>query len=305
MTPQISQTPKTILATGASSGFGALTVRALARAGHTVYAGIRQTTGRNADAVARLEEFAREHAADLRAVELDVGSQESADAAIARIIRECGRLDVVVHNAGHMVLGPAEAFTPEQFADVYDTNVLGAQRVNRAALPHLRARRDGLLVWVGSSSTRGGCPPFLAPYFAAKAAMDALAVSYAAELIRFGVDTAIVVPGAFTSGTNHFAHAGTPADTARARQYDAEYKALMQDVNTRLAGLLPPDADVAQVAAEIVRLIGLPFGSRPLRTHVDPSRDGSEVVSAVADRVRAEFFRRVGLEDLLTADASL
>lgn len=113
-----------------------------------MYAGIRQTTGRNADADAdaRLEEFARERANDLRAVELDVGSQESADAAIAQIISERARLDVVVHNAGHMVLGPAEAFTPEQLADVYDTNVLGAQRVNRAALPHLRARRDGLLV---------------------------------------------------------------------------------------------------------------------------------------------------------------
>ena len=58
-----------------------------------------------------------------------------------------GRLDVVVHNAGHMVLGPAEAFTPQQLADLYDINVLSTQRVNRAALPHLRARGEGLLVW--------------------------------------------------------------------------------------------------------------------------------------------------------------
>jgi NADP-dependent 3-hydroxy acid dehydrogenase YdfG len=72
---------------------------------------------------------------------------------------------VVVHNAGHMVLGATEAFTPEQLAAVYDTNVLSTQRVNRAVLPHLRAQGDGLLVWVGSSSTRGGTPPYLAPYF--------------------------------------------------------------------------------------------------------------------------------------------
>jgi NADP-dependent 3-hydroxy acid dehydrogenase YdfG len=99
---------------------------------------------------------------------MDVTDQPMADAAIKRIFDETGRLDVVIHNAGHMVLGPAEAFTVEQVAQVYDVNVLSTQRVNRAALPYLRAQRDGLLVWVGSSSSRG-TPPYLAPYFAAKA----------------------------------------------------------------------------------------------------------------------------------------
>jgi NAD(P)-dependent dehydrogenase (short-subunit alcohol dehydrogenase family) len=56
--------------------------------------------------------------------------------------------------------------------------------------------------------------PFTAPYFAAKAAEDALAVSYAAELTLFGIDTTIVIPGAFTTGTNHYAHAGHAVDTA-------------------------------------------------------------------------------------------
>jgi NAD(P)-dependent dehydrogenase (short-subunit alcohol dehydrogenase family) len=296
---------KVVVVTGASSGFGALTVRELARAGHTVYAGMRALGTRNAPAAAELAAFAEEHRVRAHPLELDVLSQESADAAIDRIVTEQGRLDVVVHNAGHMVLGPAEAFTPEQLAGVYDTNVLGTQRVNRAALPRLRERGEGLLVWVGSSSTRGGCPPFLAPYFAAKAAMDALAVSYAAELIRFGIDTSIVVPGAFTSGTNHFAHAGAPADNRRAADYDVRYKSLMDNVNARLADLIPADADVTEVAREILRVVELPHGRRPLRVHVDPSRDGSEVVSVVADRVRGEFFRRVGLEDLLTSGSSL
>ncbi|MEU1408783.1 SDR family oxidoreductase [Streptomyces sp. NPDC005728] len=296
---------RTILVTGASSGFGALTVRALADAGHTVYAGIRQTATRNAPAVAELDRYAAEHGGSLHAVELDVTSQDSADAAVARVLAAEGRLDVLVHNAGHMVTGPAEAFTPGQLAELYDVNVLGAQRVNRAALPHLRERGEGLLVWIGSSSTRGGCPPFLAPYFAAKAAMDALAVSYAGELIRFGIDTAIVVPGAFTSGTNHFAHAGTPADTDRAAAYDERYGALLAGLDKRLAALVPPDADVAEVAEAVVRLVDLPAGTRPLRTHVDPTRDGSEVVSAIADRIRVDFFRRAGLEDLLTAGSAL
>ena len=296
---------KNILITGASSGFGALAARSLANAGHTVYAGIRDTANRNAPAVAELARYAHDHDVALRAVELDVSSQDSVDAAIARMLAETGKIDVLVHNAGHMVLGPAEAFTPEQLAAVSDTNVLGAQRVNRAALPSMRAQGDGLLLWIASSSTRGGCPPFLAPYFAAKAAADALAVSYAAEVIRFGIDTALIVPGAYTSGTNHFRHAGTPADTETAAAYDEKYGELRANLDKSLADLFPEGHDVQEVADAIVRVVDLPSGQRPLRTHIDPSRDGSEVVSAVADRIRVEFYHRVGIDDLLTQAASL
>ena len=101
-----------VVITGASSGFGALAARSLAKAGHVVYASMRDTEGRNASQVEAANRFARENQVDLRTVELDVQSQDSADAAIAQIVRENGRLDVVVHNAGHMVFGPAEAFTP-------------------------------------------------------------------------------------------------------------------------------------------------------------------------------------------------
>jgi NAD(P)-dependent dehydrogenase (short-subunit alcohol dehydrogenase family) len=296
---------KVIVVTGASSGFGRLAVEELGRAGHTVYAGIRDVAGRNAQAAADLAKQAADGGPDLHSVEMDVTDDASVDAAIASVIAEQGCLDVIVHNAGHMVLGPAEAFTPEQYASVFDVNVMGAQRVNRAALPHLREQRGGLVVWVGSSSTRGGCPPFLAPYFGAKASMAAIAVSYAGELIRFGIDTTIIVPGAFTRGTNHFAHAGKPSDEARAEAYDEEYKALMNTVNLRLGALLPDGADVGDVARAIAAVIDLPAGQRPFRVHVDPSKDGCEVVAAVADRIRADFYHRIGLESLLPVRSSL
>jgi NAD(P)-dependent dehydrogenase (short-subunit alcohol dehydrogenase family) len=291
---------KVIVITGASSGFGALTARALSRAGHIVYAGIRETTGRNAPQVQAVKDFAQANSCDLRAVEMDVASETSVQRSIDQIVKEQGRLDVVVHNAGHMVFGPTEAFTPEQLAALYDINVLSTQRVNRAALPVLRRQRQGLVVWVGSSSTRGGTPPYLAPYFAAKAGMDALAVSYAGELARFGIETSIIVPGAFTSGTNHFAHAGLPEDKSVLAAYEEGPNATLGDeIRSGFAKTAVPDADVAEVADAIVKVVDMPYGTRPFRVHVDPANDGAEVVDAVGDRVRVELLRNMGLSDLL------
>ncbi|MCS4275320.1 NAD(P)-dependent dehydrogenase (short-subunit alcohol dehydrogenase family) [Mycetocola sp. BIGb0189] len=289
-----------VLITGASSGFGALTARALASAGHTVYAGMRETTGRNAPQVQAAADFSAEHEADLRAIELDVNSQDSVDAAVAQIHAEHGRIDVLIHNAGHMVTGPTEAFTPEQLAELYNVNVLSTQRVNRAALPNMRHRGNGLVIWVSSTSVLGGTPPYLAPYFAAKAGMDSLAVSYAAELSRWGVETSIVVPGSFTNGTNHFAHSGRPADQETVAEYETRYAGLMEQVSQKLAELSPPDADASMVSDEIARIVALPAGTRPYRVHIDPANDGSEAVAALSDANQVAFLNRVGLGDLLT-----
>jgi NAD(P)-dependent dehydrogenase (short-subunit alcohol dehydrogenase family) len=289
-----------IVITGASSGFGALTARALAQAGHTVYASMRETKGRNAAQVENARAFATDNKVELRTIELDVASQQSADAAIQEIAKDNGRLDTVIHNAGHMVFGPAETFTPEQLAELYDINVVSTQRVNRAALPVLRKQRSGLVIWVSSTSTRGGTPPYLAPYFAAKAGMDALAVSYAGELARWNIETVIVVPGAFTSGTNHFAHAGSPADKARLKEYESgPTSRLPEQIMSGFASTVPEGADASLVAKAIVNVVDIPFGQRPFRIHIDPAQDGAEIVNGVADRVRAELLRKMGLADLL------
>jgi NAD(P)-dependent dehydrogenase (short-subunit alcohol dehydrogenase family) len=220
-------------------------------------------------------------------------------------VSENGRLDVVIHNAGHMVFGPAEAFTAEQLADLYDVNVLSTQRVNRAALPVLRKQSKGLVIWVGSSSTRGGTPPYLAPYFAAKAGMDALAVSYAGELARWNIETTIVVPGAFTSGTNHFAHAGSPEDKVRLKEYESGPTAnLAKEIMKGFELTEAADADVSEVAKAIVKVVDMPFGTRPFRVHIDPGQDGAEIVNGVADRVRAELLRNMKLADLLTPSST-
>ena len=287
------------LVTGASSGFGRMIANALAGAGHTAYASMRDLSGKNARQADEVSTYSRDHGVDLRTVELDVQSEASAGAAVDKIIAEHGRLDVLVHNAGHMVYGPSEAFTPEQLAELYDINVLGCQRVNRAALPHMRRARGGLLVWIGSSSVAGGVPPLLGPYFAAKAAMDALAVAYARELAPLGIESSIVVPGAFTTGTNHFANAGEPADGACASDYARNWTdGFAERMKEALASTVPDDADPADVARAVATIVDAPRGRRPFRVVVDPASDGAAVSYSVIDRVREQFLDRIGFADL-------
>ena len=157
---------KIIVITGASSGFGALTARALAKAGHCVYAACATLPGTKCAASGssceiRKGERGRPSHAGTRCRFAGVGRRRQCE----KMVSEHKRLDVVIHNAGHMVFGPAEAFTPEQLAELYDVNVLSTQRVNRAALPQLRKQRHGLVVWVSSSSAAGGTPPYLGTLF--------------------------------------------------------------------------------------------------------------------------------------------
>jgi NAD(P)-dependent dehydrogenase (short-subunit alcohol dehydrogenase family) len=289
-----------IVVTGGSSGFGRMIAVDLAKAGHIVYASMRGTTGKNAATMQDIKREAQDNHIDLRTIELDVQDEASIGQAIKTIIDEHGRIDVLVQNAGHMVFGPLEAFTPEQLAAIYDINVIGTHRVNRAVLPHMRAARSGLILWISSSSVAGGVPPLLGPYFAAKAGMDALAVCYAKEIAPFGIETSIIVPGAFTTGTNHFANSGTPADKSVAADYADNLPAdFAERVKEALSRTVPPDANPAEVASAAVIVVSHPRGTRPLRTYVDPASDGAAVTFTVMDRVREQFMDRIGFPELL------
>ena len=96
------------------------------------------------------------------------------------------------------------------------------------------------------------------------------------ELARWNIETTIIVPGAFTSGTNHFAHAGSHADTQRVAEYEAgPYKGFADDIMKGFTSIVPPEADVSAVAEAIVKVVDTPFGKRPFRVHVDPAQDCS------------------------------
>ena len=124
--------------------------------------------------------------------------------------------------------------------------------------------------------------------------------SQARRVACWGIETSIIVPGAFSSGTNHFKNAGFPNDKARDAEYNSgAHKGFADQIQNGLAACVPPVADVAAVADAIVKVIDMPFGKRPFRIHIDPAQDGGDVVNAVADRIRADFLCRIGLSDLL------
>ncbi|TAQ90672.1 hypothetical protein B7494_g983 [Chlorociboria aeruginascens] len=299
-----------IIVTGASSGFGLLMSQELALAGHNVYAGVRE---HETAAIASQESFAKSNNVDLHWILLDVTSDTSVENAVKRVITEAGQIDVLIHNAGHMSYGVAEAFTIDQLSTLFEVNVFGTQRLNRAVLPHMRRNsqnpskapnspKGGLIIWTGSSSTRGGVPPYFGPYFAAKAAMDAMAISYAGELSLWAIETTILVPGSYTTGTNHFQDGMKPKDIDVVDEYEGKsgpYHGISSAIMEGLARMDAPDADAADVARAVVKIVGTAPGERPLRVHVNADSNGAQAVNDLADREREELMQKCGLESLL------
>ena len=148
--------------------------------------------------------------------------------------------------------------------------------------------------------TRGGAPPYLGPYFAAKAGMDSLAVSYAGELSRWGFETSIIVPGAYSKGTNHFSHAAKPADENVAAEYESgPYKGIGERILEGHVKVEPEKSDPEDVAKAIVEVVGMAVGKRPLRVHVETESDRAHLVNPVADFVRAQTMKEMGVGELL------
>ncbi|MCD2518856.1 SDR family NAD(P)-dependent oxidoreductase [Massilia sp. G4R7] len=294
--------PRIVLVTGAGSGIGRAVATTLAQAGDTVYAGMRDIDGRNRQRAVQLAALAAEEGLVLHVLELDVLSETSCRSALDQLLLEQGRIDVVVNNAGMLMSGVTEAFTPGQVAQVIDTNALSWLRVNRAALPAMRRQGGGTLVYIGSTTSRIH-EPFLGPYVASKAAGDALAEVMGLEVRPFGIDSIIVAPGAFTQGTEHFNHAQGPADGAVLRQYGALPRraaglpARLDAIDAACGGAL----DVAAVGIAVREVLALAHGRRPARITVDAQQKGVEELDVLHQAKQAAFLTRMGLEDLLPA----
>lgn len=288
-----------ILITGAATGMGALAATSLAAAGHLVYASMRDPDGRNAEKARALVQSAKQLPGEVRIVSLDVLSEESAIRAVTEIESATDGLTVVIHNAAHLFYGITEAFDARELIQAFDVNCAGAHRVNRAALPKMRERNQGLLLWVGSGVTRA-VPPFLAPYTTAKAAFDALCDATAWDVAIYGIETTMLMPGVFTEGTAHFEKAATPKDAATGVAYCRVQPFIESNlVDTQRMFPNGVSADPQIVADEIVRIVDLPPGARPRRAIADGSDYGTEIVNGAAEQLRLRLARRMNITGLL------
>jgi len=260
--------PKIILVAGSSSGLGTATARALVSAGDTAYTGIAPASSRLSDNPAAVDGDARRQCSRLRAVTLDTADQRSVSAAVARITAEAGRIDVVVHTMGPVPRGPVESFTPYQLAQMYDEHVLSTQRVNRAVLPQMRERRDGLLVWVVSSGHHADTAPYLALHSEAVMAIGHLGASYARELTGFGIETTIVDSGSLTPDTDRHQRMVYPDDADTVLAYEGRYPGLVDRADAILAERTVTDGHAVRTARAIATVVASPKGSRPLRITV-------------------------------------
>ncbi|OPG03848.1 SDR family oxidoreductase [Microbispora sp. GKU 823] len=291
--------PQNILVTGTSSGLGRRTAEVLAERGHTVVATMRDPQGKDAGAAETLIKTGEESSGRILVVPMDVRSDESVEAGVAAAIEQAGVLDAVVNNAAYAITGIGESVTSGQLADVLDTNVVGPQRVTRAVLPHLRARRSGLLVFLSSGAGRLTVPG-MGAYSATKFAVEGLAQGYRYELRPLGVDVSIVQRGAFPS--NLAASQVMGADESRLPDY-AEVLELagtfMQRVGAIFASPGPPDP--REVADAIADLVETPVGQRPERVSVDRFMLG-KTVEAINDGAKAPtdaLLRDLGLAAIL------
>jgi NAD(P)-dependent dehydrogenase (short-subunit alcohol dehydrogenase family) len=273
--------------TGASSGFGRLTAQAFAADGWRVYGTMRNAATSNSNAAADLR------TAGVTIVDLDVTDDTSVDAAAATIQGEGGAIDVLVNNAGTGFFGIQEAFTPAAVEKQFATNVVGPLRVNRAFLPAMRARKSGLVVYVSSVVGRYVIP-FGGVYVASKWALEALAEVSSYELAPFGVDVAIVEPGAYP--TDIFGNVALPDDAARLESY-GEVARYPERLNAGMAAAMA-GRDPNDVALAIVRLANAPAGTRPLRTTV-PTDGAAEAINASVGPIQHQVMQAFGFAELL------
>jgi NAD(P)-dependent dehydrogenase (short-subunit alcohol dehydrogenase family) len=210
---------KVVLITGCSSGIGRAAARRFAAEGFRVYASMRRP-----EQAADLRAEAQSQGWALSTPVLDVSSDASVNAAVAALFAETqGRLDVLVNNAAYYLLGPVEETSADELRALYETNVIGVQRLTRAVLPAMRARGDGAIVNLSSVAGRVAVP-VAGPYHSSKWALEALSETLRYELRPFGIRVTIVEPGPFKTALHD--KEVRPADSGRP---DSPYRPLVDE----------------------------------------------------------------------------
>lgn len=283
-----------ILITGASGGFGMLTVKTLLAKGHHVAATMRDINGKN-KAIA--DELSK---AGAKIIELDVTNDQSVTNGVNKAIADLGGLDVLFNNAGVGTLGMQEFFTTSDYQRLFDVNVFGVQRMNRMIAPYFRKNRKGLIIYTSSLLGRIALP-FYGPYQSSKWALEAMAENYRVELSSFGIENCIVEPGGYP--TTFMENLLKPTDNSQTTSY-GEFMKFPEQMFSNFENVLKnnPHQNPQRVADAIADLIEKPYGQKPFRTTVDFIGMGEHVqkYNEHLEQVMIGLYTNFGINGLLT-----
>jgi NAD(P)-dependent dehydrogenase (short-subunit alcohol dehydrogenase family) len=283
---------KIALITGTNSGFGWLTAKSVASLGHTVYATMRDTQGKNvakAQALSAIE--------NITVLDVALTDENSVQKAINTIVAKEGTIDILVNNAGFSRNGVAESFTTGDLQEMLDINVIAPWRLMKLVLPHMRKQSDGLIINITSGFGRVSFP-FAAMYSASKFGLEGISEGLHYEVRPLGVDVAILQPGAFPTEMSQKISFGSDTSVVGAYEPIADFPNKMgAAVGKAFETLNPNPQDVADA---VVNLIKLPKGQRPLRTNVDPFT--GQYITAANEAVQNEYNKTLtsfGMGELL------
>jgi short-subunit dehydrogenase len=270
---------KTILITGASSGFGKLLTEQLAASGqYYVIATMRNVNTANNVAKKELENLP-----NVEVIELDVTSEKEVNSVVHQVLTKHQSIDILINNAGVFGGGLLEAHSIEQVQKLFDVNVYAPLRVMKAVLPSMRSNQDGLIINI-SSMLGFFSIPLNSVYCASKFALEALVTGSYSELIQKGVENILVEPGSFP--TELYQKAGIKADLSEiTRSYDGMAEQMTEYANKAVYGAIQKNnPNSASVIDKIKRLIEMEKGTRPMRNPIDQI-SGEEFSQKVADDI--------------------
>jgi NAD(P)-dependent dehydrogenase (short-subunit alcohol dehydrogenase family) len=231
---------KVAVVTGSSSGIGLETALTLARNGFLTYATMRNLAkSDNIKAVADKDHL------PIRIVQLDVNDDTSVNNAVQSIIKETGRIEILVNNAGYALSGAFEDLSLEEIKNQYDTNFYGIIRTSQAALPIMRKQRSGRIINISSGLGLFGFPGMSA-YSSTKFAMEGLSESMAYELDQFGIKVILIEPGVIRTNIGN-----SIVIAKKAHDSSSPYSQMMQKMGNNFKKFTE-NASSADVVANIV-----------------------------------------------------
>jgi NAD(P)-dependent dehydrogenase (short-subunit alcohol dehydrogenase family) len=280
-----------VLITGASSGFGRLIAETLARKKFQVFATMRNVKGHNAAAAGEIAELAKRESLSLQVLELDVTDDASVENAVSKIVLQCGRIDVLVNNAGYGIMDLAESVTMAQAQRQFDTNFFGVLRMNRAVLPAMKRQGSGLLLHVSSGAGRLAIPG-MGLYCASKFALEALAEVYRYERGAQAIYSGVLEPGAYATSALEKLERGE--DSGRKSGY-GEMALVPEKIQAKLVN---SRANPQEIADFVLQIIEMPAGQRQLRYRVGPGGPGVQRINALTDEVQVQLLEAFGMTAL-------